>query len=478
MKSFVSSSTPSRALERKTRFHPRLFIWRDKEIDAPFGVVLKSSNMKVKNRSKRTTKTSKKERNSNVVNDMPNYHRLLKTYVEECSFISSWQKTSNPTCNSVHESTLIQDYRIIDDGGTRMVWRTFNDNSSENTYLGGNDDDVIFKTWHLGLDKGMGFGNQDTLFWDMPSGLWMNKAETQALDALTASPHILNVYSYCGQSQISELASGFLEDKVKAILKSSSSDNEEDNNNSNSNDDDDDDNNNNNNYYYYYNNNPSLKLQKKNLERMRLAIDTAWAINDIHSIDYPNSTNSSLAHVDLHLDNVVLNSNDRVQILDFNRAIPIKWHTSQPCGLTNPGGDYRWRAPETYHFTKRLDKADIFSLGGLLYFILTGIEPWRREKIARKELTRKKKNKILVVPPFPRSYDDDEVELALYLACIWCLQVEPMDRPTAHQVATKLEQSLEWILNKNKEEVLADKKKRIRQLFPSLKNQSIPTTTS
>merc|ERR1712183_339163 len=68
----------------------------------------------------------------------------------------------------------------------------------------------------------------------------------------------------------------------------------------------------------------------------------------------------------------------------WNRTVPMQqgeiWnHTNDPgqCGFEvgKNGGEYR--SPEEYAYEKETEKVDVYSLGNVLYFLLTeGTEAW------------------------------------------------------------------------------------------------------
>jgi len=67
------------------------------------------------------------------------------------------------------------------------------------------------------------------------------------------------------------------------------------------------------------------------VDRLRLGRDLARAFLDVHSIDYPNSTNPTLAHNDINMANAV-EVGGRIVLNDFNIAVLMKWNGTQPCG--------------------------------------------------------------------------------------------------------------------------------------------------
>jgi hypothetical protein len=128
----------------------------------------------------------------------------------------------------------------------------------------------------------------------------LNQWGSMAAERLTSSPRIMNIYGYCGHSELNEVALGVGFDLLEVTDPGS-------------------------------------------LERLYLGLELARALRDVHSIDYPNSTNVTLSHSDLHLDNIVavprmtMRTTDKnnkyveedarlqIKLNDFNRAVPLRW---------------------------------------------------------------------------------------------------------------------------------------------------------
>ena len=109
----------------------------------------------------------------------------------------------------------------------------------------------------------------------------------------------------------------------------------------------------------------------------------------------------------------------------------------------------QWRAPEEYLMQRETEKIDVFSLGNVLYFLLTKKEPFDDispadaikliEKGQRLEVTDK--NILKSKHPF-----DSTVLKALDM----CFVYEPKKRASARQVANLFDQALKKVESQSK----------------------------
>lgn len=62
------------------------------------------------------------------------------------------------------------------------------------------------------------------------------------------------------------------------------------------------------------------------------------------------------------------------QLADFNRVRFLTWDTAQheACPFTVGKNEGPWRSPEEYNYGNQTEKGDIWSLGNMLYFLISG----------------------------------------------------------------------------------------------------------
>ncbi len=163
---------------------------------------------------------------------------------------------------------------------------------------------------------------------------------------------------------------------------------------------------------------------------MRIAIQAADAMEYAHS--------RGLVHRDLKPDNLMLDFDqpgDFVKVLDFG----IAKKADETMGLTKAGdviGSPLYMSPEQCTGQKLNLRSDIYSLGVILYEMLTGVVPCHGATLFE---TIDKKTKE-GAPPFPPHLAHLKALEGLTLAC---LSINPDDRPPSMQL---LKQGLEALL--------------------------------
>jgi hypothetical protein len=130
-----------------------------------------------------------------------------------------------------------------------------------------------------------------------------DRIDAVAMERLTSSPHVINVFGFCGHSVLTEYADvsrvGELADKAK----------------------------------------------KKPLARLKIASDIANGLADVHGID--GDGDATFVHLDVNPANVV-SVGGTLKLNDFNIGIIRRWNTTSnsPCGFPaqypNPQVCFRW----------------------------------------------------------------------------------------------------------------------------------------
>lgn len=190
-----------------------------------------------------------------------------------------------------------------------------------------------------------------------------DRVEAVAMERLTASPHVINIFGYCGHSVITEFADG----KRLGDL--------------------------------------ADKLRTQPLGRLRIARNIASGLADVHGID--GDGNATLVHLDINPANVV-SVKGTLKLNDFNIGILRRWNTTsnQPCGFPAQYPNPQWRSPEEARNEQHLtEKVDVFSLGHILYRLICGHEPWHKlepgGRPPKDVITQKVANGILPYIPLP-----------------------------------------------------------------------------
>lgn len=239
-----------------------------------------------------------------------------------------------------------------------------------------------------------------------------HQVDAMAMERLTFSKHSIDAYGFCGQSVLVEFASGEGRDLIK-----------------------------------------NKKLSS--IGRLLIGRDLARGINDVHSMDAKKSRNATFVHNDVNIANIVAMSSGRIKFSDFNIGYPLKWNKTKPCGYPQRWEGKLWRSPEEIRNTTYVSvKTDVYSLGNLLFQVMTRHQPWTwLEPNGRPTLDEIAQSKLEGKTPFiPNKFvnSTDMAVQALYHAIRACFQQDPNKRPTAYQVSYGLYQALKWIKEGNK----------------------------
>ncbi len=294
---------------------------------------------------------------------------------QSCPYIADWQRATSPrpTCNSLHEIGPPRPSGWIDSGAYRDVWSV--------------NDDVVLKMQVFKSDY-------------EPSNLVRHYKDALVMHETTASPYILNLYSYCAFSSMVESAQDTIHEWI---------DEEE-------------------------NHSPQSLL--------RVATHMALGLAHVHL--YTNGL-PTFAHADLKASQYLVISTPQdpnhpiVKLNDFNRGrfLTARNQTSCPFYISTRHRGSTNRSPEEYQKdAPQSDKIDVFSLGSTMYHLLTGNPPFHDLKF------KDAKEKILngVQPPLPNVTDPDLVTLMTIIQK--CRQFRPDDRPTSREVADWLQVEL------------------------------------
>lgn len=325
-----------------------------------------------------------------LLNDKHYNHGMRDVFeTEQCSAQYEWQLTSFPTCNQIHESNMFDLYdesvRLVNNGYWRDVW----------TFREVDQSMKVIKTMRYEHD----FEDRN---YDR------HRRDAVAMEHLTASENVVNIYSFCGNSGVFEFSGGGDIDHV-----------------------------------IWPRSGKGSKLSY--LDRLKVALHVAMGIADMHNIDKEGQ--ASIAHTDITPGQFIM-IDGLFKLNDFNRCRFIRWNSqkNEPCGYrvgSNPG---KFRSPEEYMHNSQSEMVDIYSMGNIFYSLLT--ELWPFEELEDKEA--KKKIKAGDRPPIPdelRHSDDPSVK-TLRNAIDLCWIHSPRKRATAREVENYIAEELEKILKK------------------------------
>jgi len=315
----------------------------------------------------------------------------------ECVPMQDWQTKFHPSCNEMHGLGMsglgyeeADDYfHLFGTGGFwRHAWRV--------DVLGGRKqvDDrepVVLKT--LKFDHNF----EDAHFEH-------DRIDAVAMERLTSSPHVINVFGFCGHSVLTEFADGKrvgqLADKAKKIP----------------------------------------------LSRLKIARDIASGLADVHGID--GDGNATFVHLDINPANVV-SIGGTLKLNDFNIGQILLWNTTsnKQCGFSNAQyPNPQWRSPEEAKEEMLTEKVDVFSMGHIFFRLICGHEPWNKLEPGGKPEKEEVHKKVVagVLPFIPEHVMEttDKEVIAIRDAMLQCYTYEPGKRPNARQIARELDKAL------------------------------------
>mmetsp|Transcript_18065 Transcript_18065/g.37022 ORF Transcript_18065/g.37022 Transcript_18065/m.37022 type:complete len:600 (-) Transcript_18065:503-2302(-) len=368
-----------------------------------------------------------------------------------CVPMAKWQTMSFPTCNTIHEinsfssSSMLQDpqfhprprqnhngqskrfaireqysSQLLGNGWFRHAWRVKDEIHGLN---------MAMKTLRLERDF-------------LPEYFELHRRDAVAMERLSASPYVMDIYGFCGQSALNELA--HLEKGISNIYRVGTG--------------------------LAGNHSPQAMRS-----RLKIGAMIALGLSHVHSIppdDGPSESYhwqdpksqhaATLVHNDINPRNIIMTSSGKPKLNDFNVAEFLTWdsETKQPCGFDGRLHEPWWRSPEemiSYPNSSRTEcranptglkldeKVDVYSLGNALFVLLEGFEP--RGKKDKERRSKSVSNEVAKgeIPPFSEhiATSTDKLTVAMRQTILACWEAVPERRPTAAAIAKQMYQALE-----------------------------------
>lgn len=280
------------------------------------------------------------------------------------------------------DEALHEQLRLVNHGAFRQVWKIL-------------DYDGVTKRAMKTLRAQAGIKSK---MYDLRSED-RHRRDAIAFDQLHASPHVVDIYAYCSNTAIFDYADGG--DLLDVFVRT-----------------------------------PNITQT----ELLEIAYNVSMSVHDAHHFDALGRP--TIAHTDIKVDQFIYQGG-RYKLSDFNRARFLMWNFKRdlPCGfrVSKNGGEYR--SPEEYEYKVETEKIDVFSLGNVLYFLLTRKEVWTKYQ-TKHAIELVKRGSRPVIPPeiynnvgvFER-YMIDAMEIA------WIHDFRK--RASAKDVANKIKEGLD-----------------------------------
>jgi serine/threonine protein kinase len=319
--------------------------------------------------------------------------RRLDSESTGCPLIAEWQDKTGafPTCNMLHEVGLHMgrqragDHRIehLAQGGFKDVWKVrLEDDTRAEFVLKTSIYDIKFS----------------------PRDLDKHRKDALIMEQTTASPYVLNMYSYCAFSNLVESSPSTLEDWIDRLEDTTKSD-----------------------------------------ELLDVAYQVAQGVADMHLFHNGMAT---VAHIDIKPSQFLYSPKTKVfKINDFNRGRLLTSKSPPkicPFTIDTTHNGSTNRAPEEYtEDGLQTDKTDVFSMGSIFYTLLAEENPFAKYSF-------EEAFKAIVKGKEPSLPDDivnskDPNLVAIVDAMRWCRQYKVKDRPTSLEVAQRLKEALEKV---------------------------------
>jgi serine/threonine protein kinase len=343
---------------------------------------------------------------------------------QHCVPKAAWQIESNPNCNMIHEINFVaasadqsshQDHPedsllVLGEGWFRTTWRldrVMPHTTSENKETKAQPESVVLKTLRIAREF-------------LSEYYELHRRDAVAMERLTASPFVVNVFGYCGQSAINELAD-FPFPGVQ-------------------------------NLETFNRRMRGKESAYTNAIKLRMAASIALGVADIHaggSTD-PDDMNVYMTHYDLNPRNIALFTGGRPKINDFNIAEFLRYdpgtEDNATCEFPSRLHEPWWRAPEEMNMTHTVlvdERVDIYALGNILYHTLTSHSSQGKQ-------TRDRMNSVRPIvaagikTKIPEHYANskDPNVIAIIQAIDKCWAKDPLERATAEDIAMGLYDAL------------------------------------
>jgi len=347
----------------------------------------------------------------------------MQTQGKDCVSQYDWQETSSPTCNFLMEvdhsnlhylpifhenhynnkhdeplaSSSLHSYsQLIASGGWRDVWKIENflrkDGKQEETF--------ILKTMLYEHDYEA--RNYDR-----------HRRDAVAMERLTSSKFIMDIYGFCGNSGLFQYADGG--DLDNSI------------------------------YYNYHPLEGTTEEPWSPEEKLVVAYQTVSGLADLHN--FAKEGVPAVAHTDVGGSQFVYVDEAGVYKLnDFNRArfLGVNSKTHELCNYTVGSNSGKYRSPEEYRYDRQTEKVDIYSLGNIFFYLLTGKDLFYNES-ERSSKRIKKMIKDGQRSHIPEKYTNstDRFEQTLVKAIQRSWIHDPRERATARELQTLFVNQLE-----------------------------------
>lgn len=228
------------------------------------------------------------------------------------------------------------------------------------------------------------------------------------MEHLTYSPHVVDLFAYCGNSIVTEFASYDLETALQR--RGGGPDGNAD-------------------------------LRATSLQQLELSQQAAKAIEALHDNDiiHADVTSQQFLVVRSNISSPLLKINDFNRCRFVPRMIQANGENgsdgkNEKCDVRIPSAPGLYRSPEEYALQPLTPQMDIFSLGHVMYEIWTGTKAW-------KDMGGKHVREAVQNGQFQTQLATKNASSALGKLIPLCYSLDPQQRPTAHRLVYELKKA-------------------------------------
>jgi Protein tyrosine and serine/threonine kinase len=290
----------------------------------------------------------------NLVNNNTAKHEQVKKKRKDAEVLlpgcvrANWQELSFPTCNDIHDVDLETVFRrqngVSDDGEEAPIigflnaglWRDVWSVRPRATMI----ESVVMKTMKAEHDY-------DHRNFDR------HRRDALAMERLTSSPHIVDIYGFCGNTVLTQYIPkslrSIIEDDLDELGVESSNESG------------------------IQARDESYPTRKTQRGRIRLALEVAQGLKALHEVP-----GGPIVHADIDSRQFLITNDGVVKLNDFNRCrfMTHDKYSRLPCPFRIPTAPGKSRSPEEYLFEDLDEKLDVYAAANVYYTILTGRFPW------------------------------------------------------------------------------------------------------
>jgi len=332
---------------------------------------------------------------------------------------SDWQERRFVNCNELHGMDLRSVWEDYRDAARRRNRIEYSDTGRRNGDVVGYLSDGMWRTvWAVPDNAG-----DDVVVMKMMKpehevndrNLDRHRRDALAMERLTASPYVVDIFGFCGNTVMTEYIGTPLDTIIhtEGLRRFVTAKEEE-----------------------AARKNPATRQTPEG--RLRIALEVAKGLQALHEIE-----GGPIVHADLQAKQFLVSLDGHIKINDFNRCRFVAHKNTtraaadaELCPFRIPTSPGKWRSPEEYANQELTEKIDMFSLANVLHGILAGQDPWEGWSSAEVRKTVQKGTRPVAPQEFAATGSTDA---ALQNLTLRAYELDPLQRIGASELVTEIE---------------------------------------